>query len=180
MKQVKHLDWIWIAASKFPKSVLLRSIIYECFSLCYTFRNRGDNTRVQLPHPEILEASEVGHHLLVDDGKVRLTVIGKGEGYIDTRVDVPGKISDRKGVNTPDAVIEISALTPKDRSDLKYMVEIGVDWIALSFVQRPEDLVEINKLIDEHLGDDAEFVSNKTEYNVYILFKSLLIVLCYQ
>ena len=88
-----------------------------------------------------------------------MTVIEKGEGFIVTRVDVPGKISDRKGVNTPDSVIQISALTPKDRSDLEYMVKIGVDWIALSFVQRPEDLVEINNLIDMHLGDDAEFVS---------------------
>lgn len=139
---------------------------------------RGDQTRVQLPHPEILEASEIGHTLLVDDGKVRLTVIGKGKGYIETRVDVPGKISDRKGVNTPDAVIEISALTPKDRSDLEYMVEIGVDWIALSFVQRPEDLVEINKLIDEHLPDGAEFVSNNKYLKAgYLLFNSSRLLL---
>lgn len=112
---------------------------------------RGDNSRVMLPHPEIIEASEIGHDLLVDDGKVKLTVIGKGEGYLDCEVVVGGKISDRKGVNTPDSVLEISPLTPKDRSDLEYMLGIGVDWVALSFVQRPEDIVEIRALIDEKL-----------------------------
>lgn len=137
---------------------------------------RGDNTRVQLPHPEILEASELGHNLLVDDGKVKLTVIGKGPGYVDCRVDVPGKISDRKGVNTPDSVLEISALTPKDRSDLEYMVKIGVDWIALSFVQRPEDIVEINALIDEHLPFYSEFVSAMSfDSSVYVFKIELMI-----
>lgn len=116
---------------------------------------RGDNTRVQLPHPEIIAASEVGHDLLVDDGKVKLTVIGKGDGYLDCEVMVGGKISNRKGVNTPDSVLDISPLTPKDRSDLEYMLGIGVDWVALSFVQRPEDIEEIHALIDEKLPDGA-------------------------
>jgi len=111
----------------------------------------GDNTRVMLPHPEILEASEIGHVLLVDDGKVKLTVSGKGKGYLDCTVDVEGKISNRKGVNTPDSVLDISPLTKKDRSDLEYMLSIGVDWVALSFVQRPEDIEEIHSLIDTHL-----------------------------
>ena len=93
---------------------------------------QGDNTRVMLPHPEIIEASAIDHVLLVDDGKVKLTVVGKGDKYLDCRVDVPGKISNRKGVNTPDSVLDISPLTPKDRSDLEYMIGIGVDWIALS------------------------------------------------
>lgn len=115
----------------------------------------GDNTRVMLPHPEIIEASEVGHDLLVDDGKVKLTVTGKGKGFLECEVVVGGKISNRKGVNTPDSVLEISPLTPKDRSDLEYMLSIGVDWIALSFVQRPEDIVEIHTLIDEKIGDNS-------------------------
>ena len=72
----------------------------------------------------------------------------QGEGYLDCTVEVEGKISNRKGVNTPDSVLEISPLTPKDRSDLKYMLQIGVDWVALSFVQRPEDIIEINALIE--------------------------------
>lgn len=79
---------------------------------------KGDNTRVMLPHPEIITASEVGHTLMVDDGKVRLTVTGKGEDFLDCVVEVPGKISNRKGVNTPDSILKISPLTPKDRSDL--------------------------------------------------------------
>mmetsp|Transcript_88593 Transcript_88593/g.173289 ORF Transcript_88593/g.173289 Transcript_88593/m.173289 type:complete len:589 (-) Transcript_88593:229-1995(-) len=111
----------------------------------------GDNTRVQLPHPEIIKASEVGHTLLVDDGKVRLRVTGKGESHLDCIVEVPGKISNRKGVNTPDSILKISPLTPKDRSDLDYMLEIGVDWIALSFVQRPEDIEEIRSIIDSKI-----------------------------
>jgi len=116
---------------------------------------KGDNKRVMLPHPEIIEASEVGHTLLVDDGKVKLSVSGKGKGYLDCTVEVGGKISNRKGVNTPDSVLEISPLTPKDRSDLEYMLKIGVDWVALSFVQRPEDIEEIHALIDEHLPAGA-------------------------
>ena len=115
----------------------------------------GDSTRVQLPHPEIIGASEVGHNLLVDDGKVKLTVTGKGENYLDCEVVVPGKISNRKGVNTPDSILEISPLTPKDRSDLEYMLSIGVDWVALSFVQKPDDIVEINELIDANLPEGA-------------------------
>mmetsp|Transcript_31189 Transcript_31189/g.34507 ORF Transcript_31189/g.34507 Transcript_31189/m.34507 type:complete len:579 (+) Transcript_31189:75-1811(+) len=133
---------------------------FENLEMGQTFRldldsAKGDNKRVQLPHPEIISASEIGHTLLVDDGKVKLTVIGKGDDdeYIDTRVDVPGKISNRKGVNTPDSVLDISPLTPKDRSDLEYMLKIGVDWIALSFVQRPADIEEIFDLIDEQLPE---------------------------
>jgi pyruvate kinase len=115
----------------------------------------GDATRVQLPHPEIIEASEVGHTLMVDDGKIKLTITGKGEGFLDCLVDVTGKISNRKGVNTPDSILKISPLTPKDRSDLEYMLGIGVDWVALSFVQKPEDIIEINELIDEKLPPGA-------------------------
>jgi len=113
----------------------------------------GDANRVQLPHPEIIEASEIGHILLVDDGKLRLSVTGKGNGYLDCLVEVGGKISNRKGVNTPDSILEISPLTEKDKSDLNYMLKIGVDWVALSFVQRPSDIKEINKLIDENLPE---------------------------
>lgn len=112
---------------------------------------KGDNKRVQLPHPEIIKASELGHALLVDDGKVKLVVTAKGDDYLECRVDVAGMIKDRKGVNTPDSVLEISPLTPKDRSDLEYMLGIGVDWVALSFVQTPADMVEIHALIDEKL-----------------------------
>jgi len=112
--------------------------------------SQGTNQRVMLPHPEIIEASEVGHELLIDDGKMKLEVIGTGAGYLDCLVVVAGTIKDRKGVNTPDSILEISCLTPKDRIDLEYMLGIGVDWIALSFVQRPEDIVEIKRLILEH------------------------------
>jgi pyruvate kinase len=116
---------------------------------------KGDNTRVKLPHPEIIGAAEVGHNLLVDDGKVKLTVTGKGPGFLECRVDVGGKIKDRKGVNTPDSILQISPLTEKDRSDLNYMLQIGVDWIALSFVQTPSDIDEIQALISMNLPSGA-------------------------
>ena len=78
-------------------------------------------------------AGEVGHTLMVDDGKVRLTVTGKGDDYLDCRVEVAGKISNRKGVNTPDSILQISPLTPKDRSDLEYMLSIGGEKESMTF-----------------------------------------------
>lgn len=112
---------------------------------------KGDSTRVQLPHPEIISASEIGHSLLVDDGKVKLVVSGKGPNYLECTVEVAGRVKDRKGVNTPDSILDISPLTPKDRSDLEYMLSIGVDWVALSFVQTPGDIEEIHALIEKNL-----------------------------
>jgi pyruvate kinase len=116
---------------------------------------KGDQKRVQLPHPEIIKAGVVGHSLLIDDGKVKLVISSKGPDYLDCTVVVAGKVKDRKGVNTPDSLLEISALTEKDRSDLAYMLKIGVDWVALSFVQTPADIVEINQLIDDQLPPGA-------------------------
>jgi pyruvate kinase len=113
----------------------------------------GDSSRVNLPHPEIIGASEIGHTLMIDDGKVKLTVVEKGDDYLNCVVDVPGKISNRKGVNTPDSILQISPLTPKDRSDLEYMLKIGVDWVALSFVQQPQDIEEIHEIIDSKIAD---------------------------
>jgi pyruvate kinase len=106
----------------------------------------GNAKRVYLPHPEILAALEPGHTLLIDDGKIKLVCESVGKGKATTRVVVGGKISNRKGVSLPDTVIPVSAMTPKDRSDLEAAVNIGVDWIALSFVQRPEDLAEVRKV----------------------------------
>ncbi|KAL7574727.1 hypothetical protein ACA910_017291 [Epithemia clementina (nom. ined.)] len=110
----------------------------------------GNAQRVQLPHPEILQAADIGHALLVDDGKVKLVVRGKGPGYLDCTVVVAGRIKDRKGVNTPDSLLPMSPLTPKDRRDLEYQMDIGCDWIALSFVQTPDDIIEIRTLMDDY------------------------------
>jgi pyruvate kinase len=107
----------------------------------------GDATRVQLPHREIFEAIEPGARLLLDDGKLVLRVAGHDAGRIETIVEVGGPLSDNKGLNVPDVVVPMAALTEKDRSDLAFAVDQGVDWIALSFVQRPEDLAEARKLI---------------------------------
>lgn len=107
----------------------------------------GDETRVQLPHPELFGILEKGQRLLINDGKIRLRVIRADENEILCSAEVGGVISDRKGVNVPDAEVPIPALTEKDRKDLAFAVQHGVDWIGLSFVQRPEDIAEARKLM---------------------------------
>ena len=107
----------------------------------------GDATRVCLPHQEIFDALEVGARLLLDDGKLVLRVKEIHPDHVITTVEVGGKLSDRKGLNVPDVVVPIPALTEKDRTDLTFALEQGADWIALSFVQRPEDVAEARRLI---------------------------------
>jgi pyruvate kinase len=106
----------------------------------------GDATRAFLPHPEIFAGVEKGHTLLIDDGKVRLTVTQAEPKRMTTRVEVGGKLSDRKGVSLPDSTIPFSALAEKDRSDLEAALNAGIDWVALSFIQRPEDIAEAKKI----------------------------------
>ncbi len=106
----------------------------------------GDATRAFLPHPEIFAGVETGHTLLIDDGKVRLTVTQADPKKITTKVAVGGKLSDRKGVSLPDSTIPFSALTAKDISDLEAALQTGIDWVALSFIQRPEDIAEAKKI----------------------------------
>jgi pyruvate kinase len=106
----------------------------------------GDENRVYLPHPEILAALEPGHTLLLDDGKVKLVAVETSSKRAVTRVEVAGKLSARKGVSLPDTTIGSSALTEKDRSDLEACLDTGVDWVALSFIQRPEDMAEAKKI----------------------------------
>jgi pyruvate kinase len=106
----------------------------------------GDLDRVHLPHPEILAALRPGHALLLDDGKIRLDVLEISPARALTRVVVGGKLSARKGVSVPNTVLALSALTAKDHSDLEAALDAGVDWIALSFVQRPDDIAEAKKI----------------------------------
>ncbi|MBM85335.1 MAG: pyruvate kinase [Rhodospirillaceae bacterium] len=108
----------------------------------------GCQSRVRLPHPEIFEAAKPGTDLLLDDGKIRLRVNKVSKSTIDTEVKIGGILSDRKGVNVPGVLVRLSALSEKDRTDLHFALDLGVDWIALSFVQRPEDVAEARKLID--------------------------------
>jgi pyruvate kinase len=106
----------------------------------------GNTERVFLPHPEIFAGAEAGHTLLLDDGKVRLRVTDAEPKRMVTRVEVGGKLSDRKGVSLPDSTIPFSALAEKDRRDLEAALDAGTDWIALSFIQRPEDIAEAKKI----------------------------------
>lgn len=107
----------------------------------------GDLKRVHLPHPEILTALEPGHTLILDDGKIRLVVEKASPQQAVTKVTVGGRLSSRKGVSLPDTTIPVSAMTDKDRSDAEAAAEAGVDWIALSFVQRPEDMADLRKIV---------------------------------
>ena len=107
----------------------------------------GDATRVCLPHPEIFAALEPGARLLLDDGKLRLRTLSVSPDRIETRVEVGGPLSNAKGLNVPDVVVPIPALTKKDRRDLAFALDQGADWIALSFVQRPEDVAEARTLV---------------------------------
>ncbi|EON21907.1 pyruvate kinase [Cupriavidus sp. GA3-3] len=112
----------------------------------------GDGTRVYLPHPELFAAAQPGQSLLIDDGKVRLSIEAVTTGTITTRVVNNGTLSDRKGVNVPDAVIPIPALTEKDRKDMDFALSLGADWIGLSFVQRPSDIVEAREIVGTRAG----------------------------
>jgi pyruvate kinase len=112
----------------------------------------GGPTRVFLPHPEILASVEPGHRVLIDDGKVLLRVSEVAAGRADCVVEVAGKISNKKGVSLPDTTLPTSAMTPKDRADLDAALDENIDWIALSFVQRPEDVAEARKLVANRAG----------------------------
>ena len=108
----------------------------------------GDRKRICLPHPEIFAAVEEGHDLLIDDGKVRLRITRRGHNELDAVAMNPGVLSSRKGVNVPNAVLPMSPLTSKDRSDLAFALALGVDWVALSFVQCAEDVLELKALVN--------------------------------
>lgn len=113
----------------------------------------GNSERVYLPHPEILEAVQPGHRLLIDDGRLQLLAVESDKTSIVCKVVSGTKISDRKGVSLPDTTLGVSALTEKDRSDLDAVLEVNdVDWVALSFIQRPEDLAEVRKIARGRVG----------------------------
>lgn len=107
----------------------------------------GDQQRVHLPHPEIFEALQPGAELLLDDGKIRLEVEDCGPDFALTVITAGGGLSDRKGVNVPNVVLPIAAMTEKDRRDLQFGLDLGIDWVALSFVQREEDMAEARRLV---------------------------------
>ena len=107
----------------------------------------GDRARAPLPHPEIFSVLDEDQELLLDDGKIRLRVKSAGDGFVETEVVPGGLLSDRKGVNIPGCVLPLSALTNKDREDLRFGLELGVDWVGLSFVQHPADIAEVRKIV---------------------------------
>lgn len=112
----------------------------------------GDKTSIPLPHPEIFAAIAPGQDLLIDDGRVRVKVTGLGDDRIDAKVINGGVISNRKGVNLPGTMLDLSPLTVKDRADLEFGLSLGVDWVALSFVQKAADLIEARSIIKGRAG----------------------------
>ncbi len=112
----------------------------------------GDGSRVQLPHPEVFAAAVPGGELLLDDGRIRLRIERVREGVLETVVEVGGALADHKGVNVPGVVLPIPALSEKDMRDLAFALDLGVDWIALSFVQRPDDVAQLRKLVMGRAG----------------------------
>src|SRR3546814_8382595 len=117
----------------------------------------GDNQRASLPHPEIFAALSPGTSLLIDDGKLRLEVQDCTSSHAETRVVTGGTLRDHKGVNLPGVILPISPITEKDRVDLEFALNLGVDWIALSFIQRPEDL----KIGRAHVRNRAATMTQK-------------------
>jgi pyruvate kinase len=112
----------------------------------------GTADAIPLPHPEVFDAIMPNQDLLIDDGRVRARVTGVGADRLDATVVIGGAISNRKGVNLPGTVLNLSPLTEKDRADLQFGLELGVDWVALSFVQKPEDVIEARGLIKDRAG----------------------------
>ncbi len=110
-------------------------------------RTSNDAAILPLPHPEVFGGMEPGHQLMIDDGKVRLVAGACGVDFIEARVITGGPVSDRKGVNLPDTLLDLSPITPKDRADLEFGLSLGVDWVAFSFVQRGADLMEAQQLV---------------------------------
>jgi pyruvate kinase len=112
----------------------------------------GDRMAIPLPHEEIFAAVAPGQDLLIDDGRVRARISGIGDDHIDATIITGGTIANRKGVNLPGTVLNLSPLTPKDRADLEFGLRLGVDWVAMSFVQKPGDLIEARGLIGDRAG----------------------------
>jgi len=107
----------------------------------------GTAERACLPHPEVFDALEPGTDLLLDDGRLRLKVLEHGHDWADTEVVIGGELSNHKGLNVPSVILDVSPLTPKDIEDMRFGLDLGVDFVGLSFVQRPEDIAEAKKLI---------------------------------
>ena len=136
-----------------------------------TDKKAGDESRVYLPHPEIFKVIKVGMNLLLNDGKIILEVKKVTKNSIQTKVTVGGALSDHKGVNVPDVVLPISALTDKDKKDLAFALKSGVDWICLSFVQTADDIRLARKLIKGKAGILAKIEKPSAVQNINEIVK---------
>ena len=117
----------------------------------------GNKKRVSFPHPEIISYARKNLEVLFDDGRIRGKVIKTGKNFMDTEISFGGELSSNKGVNIPNSVLKISSITKKDLRDLKLSVAMHADWIALSFIQKPEDIRKAKKMINSNVGVLAKF-----------------------
>lgn len=108
----------------------------------------GDDRRIQVPHPEVLKVLKPGVSVVLDDGKTRLVVREAGTGFADCEVIAGDRLSNHKGLAVPGVTIPVPALTDKDRADLEFALRIGIDWVALSFVQHAADMADLRRLVD--------------------------------
>jgi pyruvate kinase len=111
-----------------------------------------NDDEIPIPHPEVFNALKQRHSLLIDDGRIRIRLLSATADSAEGIVEVGGELRDRKGVNLPDTLLPIQAMTPKDRTDLDSALNLGVDWIALSFVQRADDVAELKKVVRNRAG----------------------------
>lgn len=112
----------------------------------------GNDDLIPLPHPEIFLALKEGDRIFIDDGRISMRAIKINSSILQAEV-IEGKLlKSRKGVNLPDCVLDLPVLTEKDHSDLKFGLENDVDWVALSFVQRASDMMEISKIVAGRAG----------------------------
>ena len=122
------------------------------FRLDMEAKKEGDESRVALPHPEVFAAIRPKTHLLLDDGRIRLRVDKVGHDFAETRVLIGGTLSDHKGLNVPNTLLPVKALTAKDSKDLRFALANGADWVGLSFIQRPEDVAEVREIVKGRAG----------------------------
>ncbi len=142
----------------------------EEFTLDSQIDTPGDQRRAPLPHPEIFAALRPGANLLINDGKIRLEVIECDTETARTKIIFGGELTGKKGVNVPDVILPVSAMTPKDAKDLELALELGVDWIALSFVQTADDVAAVKKIVDGRAGVMAKIEKPSAVEHIHGIF----------
>ncbi len=110
----------------------------------------GNRNKIYLSYPDFAKDVKIGEKVLVDDGKLVLEVIEIEGKSVKLKVLHGTNIASKKGVNLPETKTSLPCLTEKDLKDLEFILTQPVNWIALSFVRHPDDIIELKKIIDDH------------------------------